>query len=112
MRANLSASALWVILAATVASAQDASVDYGRDIKPILRERCYACHGALKQESGLRLDTAASLLKGGESGPAVVAAGRPDYIGGHACDPAGAAVRPPIPATRTRAEAESDGTGP
>lgn len=73
MRANLSASALWVILAATVASAQDASVDYGRDIKPILRERCYACHGALKQESGLRLDTAASLLKGGESGPAVVA---------------------------------------
>ena len=36
-------------------------VDYLRDIKPILRERCYACHGALKQKAKLRLDTAAGL---------------------------------------------------
>src|SRR5690242_3251566 len=31
-------------------------VDYLRQIKPILASRCFACHGALKQESGLRLD--------------------------------------------------------
>ena len=48
-------------------------VDYLRDIKPILRERCFACHGALKQKSGLRLDTAALLRRGGDSGPVVVA---------------------------------------
>ncbi len=47
-------------------------VDYVRDIKPLLAVKCYACHGALKQESGLRLDTAALALKGGESGLAVV----------------------------------------
>lgn len=47
-------------------------VDYLRDIKPIFRARCYACHGALKQESGLRLDTGHSIRKGGDSGAAVV----------------------------------------
>ena len=36
-------------------------VDYLRDIKPILEARCYACHGPLKQEQGLRLDTAAAI---------------------------------------------------
>src|SRR3989304_3814072 len=48
------------------------AVDYVRDIKPILAARCYACHGGLKQQSGLRLDTGALVLKGGESGPAVM----------------------------------------
>lgn len=46
-------------------------VDYLQKVKPILRERCFACHGALKQESGLRLDTAASAIRGGDSGAAV-----------------------------------------
>ncbi len=57
----------------SLTTATETSVDYTRDIKPILKGRCYACHGALKQESGLRLDTAALLLQGGDSGPAVVA---------------------------------------
>jgi hypothetical protein len=48
--------------------AADEQVDYLRQIKPLLRERCYACHGALKQEGGLRLDTAHLALKGGDSG--------------------------------------------
>jgi hypothetical protein len=47
-------------------------VDYVRDIKPILSGRCYFCHGALRQKSGLRLDTAALVRKGGKSGPAVI----------------------------------------
>jgi hypothetical protein len=47
-------------------------VDYARDVKPILAKHCYACHGAQKQKSGFRLDTATSALKGGDSGPAIV----------------------------------------
>src|SRR5262245_31422157 len=47
-------------------------VDYLKDIKPILSKNCYACHGPQKQRSGLRLDTAAAALKGGNSGPAIV----------------------------------------
>ncbi len=46
-------------------------VDYTRDIKPILKERCYACHGALKQKGKLRLDTAALAATGGRNGPAI-----------------------------------------
>src|SRR5262245_12097027 len=46
-------------------------VDYSRQVKPVLKQRCYACHGALKQKAGLRLDTGASIRRGGESGPAV-----------------------------------------
>src|SRR5579863_2207321 len=45
--------------------------DYQTQIKPVLRERCFACHGALKQKGGLRLDTAAFAIKGGDSGPAI-----------------------------------------
>ncbi|MFO0953279.1 MAG: PSD1 and planctomycete cytochrome C domain-containing protein [Isosphaeraceae bacterium] len=48
-------------------------VDYTRDVKPILVKRCVACHGVLRQNSGLRLDTARRLFKGGDGGPAVVA---------------------------------------
>lgn len=47
------------------------SVDYLRDIKPILAHRCYACHGALKQEAGLRLDSAELVRKGGEGGAVI-----------------------------------------
>ena len=59
----------------TIASpllAADREADYQRDVKPILHSRCYACHGALKQEAGLRLDSGRSIRAGGESGPAIV----------------------------------------
>jgi hypothetical protein len=41
-------------------------------IRPLLIERCQRCHGSEKQEAGLRLDSRASILRGGDSGPAVV----------------------------------------
>src|SRR5437773_3006399 len=54
----------------------DAAVDYVREVKPVLSEHCYRCHGASQQKSGLRLDTAAFAAKGGENGAAFVA-GKP-----------------------------------
>jgi hypothetical protein len=47
-------------------------IDYLWDIKPILSERCYACHAGTRHRGGLRLDTAALLKKGGRRGPAIV----------------------------------------
>jgi hypothetical protein len=47
-------------------------VDYRRDVKPILAERCFGCHGAIRQKAGLRLDAAELIHRGGESGPAIV----------------------------------------
>ena len=43
-------------------------------IRPVLVEHCYKCHSAeaKKARGGLRLDSAAGLLKGGDSGPAIV----------------------------------------
>lgn len=53
------------------AIASEEKVDYVRDVKSLFKSRCYACHGALKQEGGLRLDTVADAIKGGESGRAI-----------------------------------------
>lgn len=37
-------------------------------VRPVLATKCWECHGTKKQESGLRLDSRASILKGGDSG--------------------------------------------
>jgi len=42
-------------------------------IRPLFAQQCQACHGEKAQKGGLRLDRAAGLRKGGDSGPAVVA---------------------------------------
>lgn len=49
----------------------DEGVNYTRQIKPILKERCFTCHGGLKQKGGLRLDTAKLIHEGGDTGPAI-----------------------------------------
>ena len=54
-----------------------AEANYLRDIKPVLKARCYACHGALKQKAGLRLDTAQFIVQGAKSG-AIVSSSTPD----------------------------------
>src|SRR5215212_10024535 len=55
-----------VLLSAPLLSA--APIDYVREIKPILAENCYRCHGASQQKGGLRMDTAATAKKGGDAG--------------------------------------------
>ena len=44
--------------------AADPLDDYQKVIKPLLQSRCYSCHGALKQNSKLRLDTVSFILAG------------------------------------------------
>ena len=41
-------------------------------IRPVFATRCYKCHGAKKQNGGLRLDSLSRIVKGGESGAAIV----------------------------------------
>ena len=42
--------------------AENANIDTYQDkIKPLFKERCYACHGALKQKGKLRMDTVKSM---------------------------------------------------
>ena len=58
------------------AHASAAEPDYARDIKPLLRAKCYSCHGSVRQKSGLRLDAGQLVLKGNKNGPVVVPGSR------------------------------------
>src|SRR5215471_8913960 len=78
MRLNLGLLACLLLMPPGTRGAEP--VDYIRDIKPILSSRCYACHGALQQKAGLRLDTAALIRKGGKNGPALVAGKNGDSL--------------------------------
>ncbi len=52
---------------------------FEKKVRPVLVQHCYKCHSARakKLKGGLRLDNREALLKGGDSGPAVVP-GQPD----------------------------------
>jgi mono/diheme cytochrome c family protein len=63
---------LLLLLPLVAADTPSSPIDFARDVKPILNARCIACHGPDKQRGGLRLDSAAAVLKGGDSGPIVV----------------------------------------
>ena len=57
-----------------VAAVQHAGpVDFEKEILPILRRNCLACHSSTEAESDLILETPQTILKGGSGGPAVVA---------------------------------------
>jgi ankyrin repeat protein len=47
-------------------------VDYVNDVKPILAQNCYSCHGPEVQQAGLRLDARQNALRGGDYGPVIV----------------------------------------
>jgi WD40 repeat protein len=47
-------------------------VDFEKEILPILKNNCLACHNQTKAKAGLILETPQSILKGGDSGPAAI----------------------------------------
>jgi hypothetical protein len=47
-------------------------VDFTKDVRPILSEHCYACHGPEKQKGDLRWDVKESAFKTGDHGPIIV----------------------------------------
>ena len=50
---------------------------FEKQVRPLLVLHCQECHGAKKQEAGLRFDTHAGFLKGSDGGP-VFTAGQVD----------------------------------
>jgi WD40 repeat protein len=51
---------------------RESPVDFARDLHPILQRNCLACHNQTKSKAGLNLESPASILQGGDTGPAVV----------------------------------------
>ena len=56
---------------ATGVAADDTALFETR-VRPVLVARCQGCHGEEKQKGGLRLDSLVAMLRGGETGPAIV----------------------------------------
>lgn len=48
------------------------TVDFVRDVQPLLKVRCQRCHSATTRKGGLDLSTSAGLLRGSESGRVLV----------------------------------------
>lgn len=47
-------------------------VFFEKQVRPLLAQHCFKCHGEKKQSGSLRLDHLANMLEGGDSGPALV----------------------------------------
>jgi Protein of unknown function (DUF1553)/Protein of unknown function (DUF1549)/Planctomycete cytochrome C len=52
--------------------AAQGTIDFDKDIRPLLQQNCLKCHNADKQKGGLRLDQADVALAGGNSGKVIV----------------------------------------
>jgi hypothetical protein len=58
--------------AASEQSASRRTVDFERDVRPIIERNCSGCHGAKRAMSQLRLDVKRLAMKGGQSGAVVI----------------------------------------
>ena len=70
---TITVSLILLLTAPNLAKAAVEEIDFATQIKPLLAAKCFDCHAADTQESHLRLDRRAAMLRGGDSGePAIV----------------------------------------
>ena len=71
--------ALLMVMFASQAFGADDLEFFESKVRPLLAEQCYSCHSSKAKivQGGLRLDSRETILRGGHSGPALVA-GNPD----------------------------------
>jgi mono/diheme cytochrome c family protein len=74
---------VWIVFSVLVLSTAEGPAEENRAartpvesfeklVRPVLSANCFTCHGPEKQKGGLRLDSRAAMLTGGDSGPAIV----------------------------------------
>jgi hypothetical protein len=67
----------WAVTLSLASFGQAQPLSFEKDIRPILNQKCGACHGADPQKGQLDLRTVSELLRGGENGPTIVP-GKPE----------------------------------
>jgi len=70
-------TAIFLIASSHVSVAAD-KIDFVKHVQPIFEEHCVHCHGSDEQESGLRLDRRATMLRGGDLGQPTIVPGKPE----------------------------------
>jgi len=66
------AAAVTVLAASPLVFCAEAPVDFQTQVQPLLKEKCYSCHGPDVQQSGLRLDKRQNAMRGGDYGPVII----------------------------------------
>jgi hypothetical protein len=75
---RLIALVIAVCYARTSAAAEPTKLDFNKDVRPILSENCFSCHGADKHKGNLRLDLRANSIKPAKSGDIAIIPGKAD----------------------------------
>ena len=65
----------FVLLASAGRAAEPEAPTWSKDVLPILRANCFACHQEAKKQGGYMMTDFSSMLKGGESGDAAIVPG-------------------------------------
>jgi hypothetical protein len=63
---------LWHPSSAAAQSGRTRAIDFPTEVHPVLESRCRSCHVGEAAQAGLRMTSREELLRGGNSGPAIV----------------------------------------
>ncbi len=69
---------VWAAMFSGTAAGDDERIDFEKNVRPLLRERCVTCHGPERQSGGLRLDARHFAFQGGDGGQVLVAGASSD----------------------------------